>query len=101
MNKDNLIKYSGYLLGLAGILMLAGSYFISSMLLFFTGVFILLVSILFTIFLMTIDLYKKDKELNIEALEKAGLNIVACSNCQKDNVLEDQYCVHCGEELKE
>jgi len=40
-----------------------------------------------------------DKELNIEALKKAGLTIVTCNNCLKDNVLEDQYCVHCGERL--
>ena len=40
-----------------------------------------------------------DRELNIEALQKAGLTIVKCNNCLKENVLEDQYCVHCGERL--
>jgi len=48
---------------------------------------------------MTYDLFKSDKNLDIEALKKQGLTIVDCLNCLKSNVLEDKYCVFCGEKL--
>lgn len=65
------------------------------------GAIFLLVSILVNVTLSTINMYKEDKMLDIEALKKSGLTIVVCSQCKKENVLEDQYCIYCGEELKE
>ena len=92
----NIIAISTFILGL---LFTIGSYYIESLLFFFIGVLFILIGILSYILIKSLNLFIMDKELNIEALKKAGLTIVKCNNCLKDNVLEDQYCVHCGERL--
>lgn len=61
----------------------------------------LLVSILFLMIYQVFELFKRDKILDLEQLKQQGLTIVECVNCHKMNVLEDQYCIFCGEKLKE
>lgn len=78
---------------------IAGSFFLASPLLMILSIIILVVSILFMFIMLTIDMFSKDKQLDIEALKKQGLTIITCNNCNRDNVLEDQYCIYCGEEL--
>jgi hypothetical protein len=57
------------------------------------------VSILGVIIQQSMMLFIRDKELDIEELQKSGLTIVNCKVCKKANVLEDQYCIYCGEQL--
>jgi len=85
--------------GFLGILSIIGSYFLESILLFFIGIFLVILGLISYILVSSLKLFLMDKELNIEALKKSGLTIVKCNNCLKDNVLEDQYCIHCGERL--
>jgi len=87
------------LMSIIGLALIIGSYYLESLLLLFIGVVIILVGILSYIIIKALNLFVMDKELNIEALKKAGLTIVKCNNCLKDNVLEDQYCIYCGERL--
>ena len=82
-----------------GLLLIISSYFFESLLLFFAGIVFVLLGILSFIIINSLKVFIMDKELNIEELKKAGLTIIKCDNCLKDNVLEDQYCVHCGERL--
>ena len=82
-----------------GLILIIASYFLESLFLFFAGVLLIVLGVLSFIILNSLKVFIMDKELNIEALQKAGLTIVKCDNCLKDNVLEDQYCVHCGERL--
>lgn len=85
--------------GILGILSFMGSYFLESLLLFFIGILLVVLAVISYILISSLKLFIMDKELNIEALQKAGLTIVKCNNCLKENVFEDQYCVHCGERL--
>ena len=61
----------------------------------------LVLSILLTIFIMTMNLYKKDQEFNPDELQEQGLTLLDCKSCNTQNVLEDKYCRKCGEELEE
>lgn len=94
-------KYIGFVIGFLSIVILALSYFIESVGAFFIGIFVLVLSILFIIFVMTVELYQKDKLIDYDLVKKTGLRIVKCANCEKENVLEDQYCRYCGQKLKE
>ena len=87
---------SGFILGL---ILIGGSYFLEIPFFLLLGILVVLLSVLSYILIKALNLFIMDRELNIEALKKAGLTIVKCNNCLKDNVLEDQYCVHCGERL--
>ena len=89
------------LVGLIAIGLFTLSFFNDSFFLFILGTFLLLISIFLNIFLMVIDLYRKDKEFNIEKLQDQGLTIINCKICNEVNVLEDQYCRTCGEKLEE
>ena len=99
MKKTVMINVISILTFILGLLLTVGSYYFESLLFFFTGIFFIIIGILSYILIKGLNLFIMDKELNIEALKKAGLTIVKCNNCLKDNVLEDQYCVHCGERL--
>ncbi len=92
----NIIAISTFVLGLA---LIIGSYYLESLFMMLIGIFFILIGILSYIMIKALSLFVMDREFNIEALKKAGLTIVKCNNCFKDNVLEDQYCVHCGERL--
>lgn len=81
------------------VLLISVSFFISSIFLMISSIILLLVSILYLFFMMSYNLFKSDKELDIELLRKQGFTIVKCNNCTNNNVLEDQYCVFCGEKL--
>lgn len=98
MNK--LIGYIGYLIFALGLLLFALSYFQSSALLLFVGVGVLLLGIFYTVVYQTFILFKKDKTLDLIKLQELGLTIVKCTNCLKENVLEDQYCIYCNEKLE-
>jgi hypothetical protein len=100
---DNMNYKVIILVGALGILLsiisIAGSFFLESVLLMIFSIIILVVSIVSMFIFLSIDMFSKDKQLNIEALREQGLTIVECSNCYKKNVLEDQYCIFCGEKL--
>lgn len=95
------LKYVGY--GIIG-LSLVGLYIAYSMEsygLLFAFIGLLLVSIFGLIFVMSVQMFQKDKELDLELIKESNLTLVECSYCHKKNVLEDQYCIHCGEKLEE
>lgn len=73
--------------------------FTESIILLVFGIIILLVSIISMMFFTTLDLFRRDKILDIEKLKNDGYTIVKCKNCDKDNVKEDKYCIFCGEKL--
>jgi uncharacterized OB-fold protein len=50
---------------------------------------------------MALDIFRRDKILDIEALKSRGLTIIACKECGKENVLEDIFCIFCGDKLGE
>ena len=75
------------------------SYFRASFGLFILGCFLVIIGLLLIITLMSLNLFVKDKVLEIEKLRQMGLTIVVCKKCFKENVLEDQYCIYCGESL--
>jgi len=97
--KTKIYIYLGIAAIIISVILIALSFFISSIFLMIFSIILLLVSILLLFFFMTYDLFKSDKNLDIEALKKQGLTIVDCLNCLKSNVLEDKYCVFCGEKL--
>ncbi len=81
-------------------LMIVGFFYMSTMMLII-GVIILLVSIFYMILTMSMQIFVKDKEIDIESLKKQGLTIVKCLKCNRNNVLEDKFCIFCGEKLGE
>ncbi len=99
MKNYKALTVSGYIVVSIGIMMLILSYFAASMIIFFVGSVITLLGIISVVSLMTLKIFLKDKELEIEKLKAMGLTIVTCEKCGKQNVLEDQYCIYCGEEL--
>lgn len=94
-------KIGSILIGLVAIALFASSYLTESILIFIIGTFLLLISIFLYIFLMVLELYRKDKEFNVDKLREQGLTIVNCKHCNEVNVFEDQYCRSCGEKLEE
>lgn len=91
-----IISITGSLLGL---ILIIASYLLTSLLLLFIGIFLVILGVFSLILVNSLKIFLMDKELNIEALIKAGLTIIKCENCLKDNVLEDKFCVYCGERL--
>lgn len=65
------------------------------------GAVVLVGSIFAIISTMVYELYQKDKTIDYEAVKKNKLTLVTCGECGKENVLEDQYCIHCGEKLED
>jgi len=99
MKDYRLFILSGFSVLFLGIIVMVISYLQSSFLLFFIGCALIVFSFLGIIIIQALNLFVRDKELEIEKLKKMGLTIVKCNNCLKDNVLEDLYCIHCGESL--
>ena len=93
------------LIGVAMIIVSLGlitvSYYISSILFLMGSILILLVSIISLFLSITIDMFRRDKVLDLDALKQQGLTITECKNCKKKNVLEDIYCIFCGDLLGE
>ena len=77
------------------------SFFLMKEILLIFSILIMVVSILLMFILLSIDMFRKDKVLDIETLRNQGFRIVKCNICHQDNVLEDVYCIYCGEKLYE
>ena len=93
------ILFSGLAIAVIGMVIAIYSYFISSVLLFIMGSICVVIGVLFIVSMMSFNLFYEDKNLDFEKLKQMGLTIVKCKECLKDNVLEDQYCIYCGEKL--
>jgi len=93
--------YVGILFIVLSVIAIASSFFLNSVFLMIFSIFTLLVSIFLLFGFMTYDLFTSDKKMDVEALKRQGLTIVECQYCHKNNVLEDQYCIYCGEKLGE
>ena len=99
MKNYKYILLLGYVIAFMGVLSMTLSYFRESFGLFFLGLFLVIIGLISIITLMSLNIFVKDKELEIEKLRQMGLTIVVCKKCFKENVLEDQYCIYCGESL--
>ncbi len=75
-------------------------YYEESLFFLFVGIFVLIAGIVTIGILQTLDLMKQDKLIDYEMVEKLKLHLVECPACHKENILEDQYCRYCGEQLK-
>lgn len=91
--------YIGFILIIISIGIIIISYVLSNFTLFFLGLFLIVVSVIALIVLLSIDVFRRDKILDLDKLRKEGLTIVECPECSKSNVLEDKYCIFCGEKL--
>ncbi len=100
MKNFKTLIYAEIIIGILGLLLLIVAYVNLNYFLTFSGIFIILVSILLYFTTKTAEMFKKDKELDIESLKNQGFTIVNCLNCGKNNVLEDKFCIFCGEDLK-
>ena len=98
MNK--LLKISMYISGLITLAILAIAVLLASDFMVMLFILMLIITIFVGIAWMIVDLYYMDKELDYEQLRKSKLTVVPCTSCLKENVLEDQYCVYCGEKLE-
>lgn len=92
-------KYIGALIIILGLGCFVVSFFFEQLILFFIGIPVLLFGVFMLVFVMVYELYQKDKTIDYEIVKKYGFTVVDCPNCGKENVLEDQYCIHCGERL--
>lgn len=95
------LKYlpSYFMLGI-GFWAIYESFFRESMTIFITGILVILAGVFYLMFLSVVELFKKDKEINISRFRQEGYQIVTCKECEKENLLVDQYCIHCGEKLE-
>jgi len=92
-------KSIGVLIGLLALVLFSLSFFLEQTFLFLLGIPVLLLGIFVLVFTMVVELYQKDKLIDYELVKQHGLTLVKCKECQKENVLEDVYCIHCGERL--
>jgi predicted RNA-binding Zn-ribbon protein involved in translation (DUF1610 family) len=90
----------GIVLGLSSLLLFVLTYLYSNLLYFIIGILVLVGSIFLIVFSMVVDLYQKDKNIDYEIVKKMNLTIVTCKVCGKENILEDQYCRYCNEQLE-
>jgi hypothetical protein len=89
------------LVGIAiGFCMIGSILYIQSIFVLISGIIVLMVSIVFMMITSTVDLFKRDKNIDINELKKQGFTVVSCVKCNKNNVLEDKYCIFCGEMLE-
>lgn len=88
-------------IGLLSVLIFGIGYYYSSTIIFFLGVLLVLVGVFSYISLQIYDLYQKEKTIDYELVKEKGLTLVNCPQCEKGNILEDVYCVHCGERLED
>jgi hypothetical protein len=91
----------GFIGIIIGVISIGFGYFFQYPEFLFTGVVIVVISGFTIMILQSINLFINDKKLDIDLLRKQGLTIVTCPYCEKGNVLEDKYCIYCGEELGE
>ena len=84
-----------------GILLLVYGYFTYRNFVLFIGVGVILFGVLFLMGIQSVFIFIEDKKLDIDLLKKQGFHIVKCPNCEKENVLEDQYCMFCNEKLED
>lgn len=66
----------------------------------FVGIFIMIAGLVTVAIVQTLDLIKRDKMIDYEMVEKFHLHVVTCKECEKENILEDQYCRYCGAKLE-
>ncbi len=66
----------------------------------FVTIFLLVAGTVSIVIVQAIDLAKHEKMIDYEMVEKYHLHLVDCPACEKENILEDQYCRFCGEQLK-
>ncbi len=99
--KEKWIRWIVIAIILSGVLLVAYAAYTINVTLLVIGIIFMVVSIILAFFLLTLQLFRRDKQLDLEALKNAGLTIVNCPKCDKNNVLEDQFCIHCGEKLGE
>jgi predicted RNA-binding Zn-ribbon protein involved in translation (DUF1610 family) len=66
----------------------------------FVGIFVLIAGLVSVVLVQTVDLIKRDKMIDYEMVEQYSLHLVDCPECKKENILEDQYCRHCGAKLE-
>ncbi len=99
MNNYKLSIYGGFIISIIGMLLTVLSYLRNSFAFLLLGSFLIVAGILVVVIIMSLNLFVKDKQLEIEKLKEMGLTIVVCKECLKENVLEDQYCIYCGESL--
>ena len=99
MKNYKLFLFIGYFIIFTGVGMIVLSFPTSELGFFLLGGMFVIFGFSSVVLLMAVNLFFKDKELEIEKLREMGLNIVVCQNCLKENVLEDQYCIYCGESL--
>ena len=64
------------------------------------SIIMFVVSVISMLFTLSIEIFSKEKNLDLEELQRQGMTIVECCNCSKNNVLEDIYCIYCGEKLE-
>ncbi len=86
---------------ISGIALTTYGYFFEAAAFLFIGVGLIILSVFFIMIMQSIALFVNDKKLDINALRKQGLTIVTCPYCEKENVLEDKFCIYCGERLGE
>jgi uncharacterized membrane protein HdeD (DUF308 family) len=84
-----------------GVLLIIYGYFTYRNLVLFIGVGVILFGVFFIMGVQSIFMFIEDKKLDIDQLRKQGYTIVKCSNCERENVLEDQYCIYCNEKLED
>ncbi len=82
-------------------IMIVFSYMYNQIILLVLSAISLLVNAIMMLIIMSIDMFRRDKILDIEALKKQGLTIISCKECGKENVLEDIFCIFCGDRLGE
>ena len=92
-------KWIGAFIILSGLALFTVSFLYEQVILFFLGIPVILLGVFVLVFVMVYDLYQKDKKIDYEIVKKFGYTLVQCPVCGKENVLEDIYCVHCGERL--
>jgi hypothetical protein len=96
---SKLFRYSGILLMILGFTIISVAAFQASVEILLFGIVFMLVSAVYFIIILSFDLFRRDKQLDYSTLTEAGLTIVECRECHKKNVLEDKYCIFCGEKL--
>lgn len=99
--KSNALSIISIILVIVSIVFVLLSVIRDSIILLFTGIILLVVSTLLYTFFNVYKTFKREKSPDFDKLIESGLTITNCIECSSKNVLEDQYCINCGEKLYE
>lgn len=99
MIKKRYILINGFIIVLGLMITFYSLAYFNIFLLIF-GIIVFLSGVLTLTFMASYSLFTQEEDIKKTLEENDGLHLAICDECGKENILEDVYCVRCGNKLE-